>query len=189
MSIAFETERLSARRPVMSDAPDITRMMQEKDIPLMLGRAPWPYALADAEGWIDGLHAGARDGTEYGFLLLHKDHGLIGSTGMTHVSDDIWEIGYWIGKPFWGQGFVTEGARGLMDWASVKHNVTRYVSGHIFDNPASGHVLTKLGFTPVGEVTMYTRGRNCDVRAVRYVRGAPAEIALAAAAHFKRPET
>ena len=179
MVISFQTERLSARPPALEDAEAIHGLFQDKDIAWNLGRAPWPYALEDAQGWVGNTAKTRAKGTEYAFALHHADNGLIGSVGMLQVQDDIWEIGYWIGKPFWGQGFVSEGARGLLDWAKRELGVTRFVSGHIDDNPASGRVLEKLGFQQVGEHSMYTKGRDCEVNAVRYVYGgAPASVAL-----------
>lgn len=178
MNISFETERLVARVPVRADAPRITALFQDKALAWNLGRAPWPYALSDAESWIDALTKTRAEGSEYAVVLIHADHGLIGSVGMMHIEDDIWEIGYWIGKLYWRHGYALEAARGLLDWASVKLGVTRYISGHIVDNEASGRTLEKLGFIKVGITTHYVRGRDCDVEAMRYVRGAPAEIAL-----------
>ena len=179
MVISFETERLSARPPVLKDAEAIHRLFQDKDIAWNLARAPWPYALEDAQWWIGNTAKTRAKGTEYAVVLEHAEHGLIGSVGMLQVQDNIWEIGYWIGKPFWGQGFVSEAARGLLDWAERELGVTQFVSGHVDDNPASGRVLEKLGFCRIGEQSMYTKGRDCEVNAVRYVYGgAPKEIAL-----------
>lgn len=178
MNISFETERLIARVPVSADAPRITELFQEKALAWNLGRAPWPYALSDAHNWIDNLAKTRAAGTEYGVVLDHADHGLIGSVGMLHVQDDIWECGYWVGKPYWGNRFAGEATRGLFDWAEVKLGITRYISGHIIDNEASGRVLERLGFVKVGTTTHYVRGRDCNVEAARYVRNAPAEIAL-----------
>ena len=178
MNIAFETERLSARPPIPDDAMRVTELMQEKDLPWMLGRAPWPYALSDAQTWITHLADTRTSGTEYAFALHHGEHGLIGSAGMVHAEDDIWEIGYWVGKPYWKQGYVTEAAQGLLHWAEAELGITRFISGHIYDNPASGRVLAKLGFKPVGPIDMYVKGRDCVVHSPRYIRNAPVEVAL-----------
>jgi len=178
MIVAFETVHLSARPPELEDAPRITEFFQEESLVKMLGRAPWPYTLKDAKQWIKLVTKTRAKGTEYAFALHHPDHGLVGSVGMFRVQDDIWEIGYWIGKPYWGKGYVTEAAKGLLDWAEHEMGITRYVSGHIFDNPASGHVLEKLGFERVGEIDMYVKGRDCKVASPRYIRNAPVEVAL-----------
>jgi len=182
--VAFETVNLSARPPQPEDAPAITAYFQDKDVPWMLGRAPWPYALEDAQTWIAFAEESLAEGTEYAFVLHHPEHGLIGAVGMNLVEDDIWEIGYWIGKPHWGNGYVTEAARGLLDWARHAMGVSRLVSGHIDDNPASGKVLLKLGFEKAGMNRMYVKGRDCEVDAVRYVYGgAPIEVALKVPGH------
>ncbi len=179
MNTAFQTQRLSARRPTPEDAPTVHAHFQDKDIAWNLARAPWPYALEDAQNWIVAAADAASEGREFAFVLHHKAHGLIGSAGMVHIKDDIWEIGYWIAKPYWGQGYVTEAARGLMDWAKDTHGVTRFISGHIEDNEASGAVLRKLGFQAVGTHKMHVRARNQEITGVRYVYGgAPADVAL-----------
>lgn len=186
--VKFETRRLSARTPGQEDTARITELMQERDISWMLGRVPWPYSYEDAENWLGVLVQAQTQGTEYAFALHHPEHGLIGVTGMFHVQDDIWEIGYWIGKPYWGQGYVTEAARGLMDWAERELGVTRFVSGHIVDNPASGRVLEKLGFKLASEIEMYVKGRDCIVRSPRYILKAPVDVALKDPLATHRPQ-
>jgi len=179
MELTFQTQCLSARPPVPSDAPAIAAYFQDKELAWNLARAPWPYALEDAQNWIMAAADAAAEGKEYAFVLHHKEYGLIGSAGMVHIKGDIWEVGYWVAKPYWGQGFVTEAARGLMDWAKDTHGVTRFISGHIEDNSASGAVLRKLGFEAVGTHRMHVRARNQEITGVRYVYGgAPAEVAL-----------
>ena len=179
MKTVFETERLRARPIEVSDAPRVAELFQEKELPWNLGRAPWPYALSDAENWLTLAQKQWAAGTEFPFAIL-KDGTLIGSCGIMCIDEaqNIWEIGYWVGKPYWGKGYVTEASIGLLDWAEREAGITRFVSGHIFDNPASGHVLEKLGFELAGEIEMYVKGRDCNVRSPRYIRNAPVEVAL-----------
>ncbi len=57
-----------------------------------------------------------------------------------------YEFGYWLGKPFWGMGYATEAARGLgCDSRSSAWTRPFFGPGWFHDNPASGHVLAKLG--------------------------------------------
>lgn len=185
MNFEIETDRLQLRPPRADDAPRVTELIGEWDVINMLGRAPWPYQLGDAENWITRMELARDEGTEYAFLAEHADDGVIAASGLNLVDKDraIWEIGYWVGKPYWGRGFVTEAARGVLDWATKEAGISAFVSGHIIDNPASGRVLEKLGFEVAGELTMYVRGRDCDVSAIRYVKGAPVDAALQAVAH------
>jgi RimJ/RimL family protein N-acetyltransferase len=59
------------------------------------------------------------------------------------------EIGYWIARPYWGQGYATEAAGGVLEVARLLGH-GRVSAGHFVDNPASGRVLRKLGFVPTG---------------------------------------
>jgi len=188
MSDTFETERLSARPAIPEDAPRVAALMGDKDLPWNLGRAPWPYTLADAENWIAITQQQWTTRSEFPFAVLLDDI-LIGSCGVMRVDTEqnIWEIGYWIGRPYWGQGYVTEAAQGVLDWAKTEHGITRFVSGHIFDNPASGRVLTKLGFKLAGEIEMYVKARDCTVLSPRYILNAPVEVALRDPLISKRP--
>ncbi|MEO1476917.1 MAG: GNAT family N-acetyltransferase, partial [Pseudomonadota bacterium] len=82
MTDEIQTDRLTLRPPQASDAPRIAQLMSVKDIPWNLGRAPWPYGLQDAEMWIEAAIRSHASKTEYPFVLIHSQHGLIGSSGM-----------------------------------------------------------------------------------------------------------
>jgi len=73
---------------------------------------------------------------------------------------------------------VTEAAQGLLAWAEREKGITRLISGHIFDNPASGKILIKLGFEYAGDIEIHVKGRNSTVLSPRYIRNAPVEVAL-----------
>ena len=61
-------------------------------------------------------------------------------------------MGYWIGRPYWGQGYATEAATAALAWAGAGWGKRLVVSGHFADNPASGRVLEKAGFLYTGVV-------------------------------------
>ena len=124
----------------------------------------------------------AKNGIEYAFGAYLPGNGLIGSCGVVKRGA-FWEIGYWIGKPYWEQGFATEAGRAVLAWAREEFPANGFISGHIKDNAASGRVLRKLGFDVVGEKLMYAKARDMRVPAVRYVLNAPAEAALAPDGH------
>jgi RimJ/RimL family protein N-acetyltransferase len=62
------------------------------------------------------------------------------------------EIGYWIARAHWGQGYATEAATAMRDWVSQTFGCRAIVAGHFADNDASGRVLVKCGFLYTGEV-------------------------------------
>lgn len=177
MSDHIQTERLLLSPPEPGDADRVCLYMQDKDVPMRLARAPWPYRISDAEDWIVANIKARKKGKEYSFILRHPDHGLIGSAGFV-VRGRVWELGFWCGKPFWGQGYTSEASKALLDWARVEHDQHAFVAGHISDNLASGRVLRKLGFEPVGEKQMYVRAVDGLVTALRFTLNAEPEDAL-----------
>ena len=70
---------------------------------------------------------------------------MIGSVGLGRHGDDI-ELGYWIARSHWGQGYATEAARAVLGLAEALGH-RRIFAGHFADNPASGRVLAKAGFS------------------------------------------
>lgn len=182
MDLLIKTERLRLSPPTRSDAERITKLLAEKEVTWMLGRAPYPYALRDAETWVARVTEDIQQGNEYAFGLYLNGSGLIGSCGLTKAGP-YWEIGYWVGKPYWEQGFATEAGIAVLQWARDELSATGFLSGHIADNASSGHVLRKLGFECVGEKMMYVRSRDCQVLAKRFVLNAPPEASLAVELH------
>ena len=163
------TPRLTLRTPRAEDAVVIATRINDFDVVRNLSRVPFPYTLADAEGFL-GLVAAKNADLEQSFAIEHADFGLIGIIGF-HLDETaelaLPEIGYWLGRTFWGRGFATEAARALLRWASESWGKRAVMSGHFADNPASGAVLAKAGFLYTGEVrrrTSLARGVEVPTR-------------------------
>jgi predicted acetyltransferase len=62
------------------------------------------------------------------------------------LREDGAELGYWLGAPYWGQGFATEAARAAIDYAFGDFGHEALLSGARVSNPASRRVLEKCGF-------------------------------------------
>ena len=82
-----------------------------------------------------------KDGKPIGSVGLH----LNGSTDMTNRDDEC-ELGYWIGKPFWGQGLIPEASRELLRYAFEELGMRAVWCGYYDGNEKSRKVQTKLGF-------------------------------------------
>ena len=82
-----------------------------------------------------------KDGRAIGSIGLH----LNGSTDMTDRDDEC-ELGYWIGRPFWGQGLVPEAARELLRHAFEDLGMGAVWCGYYEGNEKSKRVQQKLGF-------------------------------------------
>jgi RimJ/RimL family protein N-acetyltransferase len=165
-SPVIETRRLLLRAPAPQDVARIASLGGDRDIARMTLRMPHPFALKDAEDFVVNV-AGQDPKTANTFLIEHEDAGPVGVLGMFRGEDRAPEVGYWIGKPFWGRGFATEALEGALVWARKRWAKRALVAGHFADNPASGRVLEKAGFLYTGEVRRQfsrARGEITDTR-------------------------
>ena len=60
------------------------------------------------------------------------------------------ELGYWIGVPYWGQGFATEAARAVVGYGFEMLGLNRIYAHHMTRNPSSGRVLERIGMRREG---------------------------------------
>ena len=104
---------------------------------------------------------------------------MIGCADVDEIEGAEGVIGYWLDEAAWGQGFASEAARAVVDFAFGQLGLTRLTTGHAADNPASGHVLEKLGFQPIGETRVWSNPRGEAIRQIRYAleRSHPSPLA------------
>jgi RimJ/RimL family protein N-acetyltransferase len=154
------TERLLLRPGWLQDAPALFESIADEGIVRNLASAPWPYTLAEAESFL----ATERDAGAASALIFLRTGGapqLAGSIGIGRRPDGELEFGYFIARRLWGQGFATEAGRAMLAFARDSLRLRRLNAGYFLDNPASGRVLEKLGFTPTGVVApRYSAGRR-----------------------------
>lgn len=152
------TERLLLRPHWPEDARALHSTIADEQIVRNLSRAPWPYGLSDAEDFV------SREASqEYPtFLLMQRTEGaprVVGGCGL-HEEDGKLELGYWIAQPYWGLGYATEAARALVGIARALGH-SKIHARHFIDNPASGRVLRKAGFTATGKTaSLQSSGRG-----------------------------
>ncbi len=142
----LETQRLLLRQPQKEDAVAVVPLANDYDVAKNLATMPFPYTLADALAFIARAADLRAKGTGYTFAVLRKSDGaLVGACGV-HPERGF-ELGYWVGRPYWSQGFATEAARRVARFAFEDLNAKKVIAGWYQDNPASGRVLEKLGFS------------------------------------------
>ena len=144
------SDRLLLRPIWPEDWQGIFTGIADEGVVRNLASAPWPYSETDARDFASR----PIDPHMPRFLITRaSDAAIVGCIGIdpSPVDEDEVEIGYWIARPFWGQGFATEAARGVLEIAGTL-GYLRVVASHFLDNPASGKVLRKLGFDATGRV-------------------------------------
>lgn len=150
-SPVIESRRLILRAPEVSDAPRLSALGNDAQIARMTCRLPHPFDDRQAMAFIDDVAASdpRRAAT---FVIEHEDHGAVGVLSMT--GGEVPELGYWIGRPFWGRGLATEACEAALAFVRRHWKRRAVAAGHFVDNPASGRVLTKAGFLYTGEREM-----------------------------------
>ncbi len=112
---------------------------------------PVPYPSDGAENFVRESIAKREGGQEYTFAVVIASR-VVGVCGLLDVGGDpkSAELGYWIGKPYWGRGYATLAAEQAMRFAFLELDATRLRASSLDRNAASRRVLEKLGFSLVG---------------------------------------
>jgi RimJ/RimL family protein N-acetyltransferase len=140
----LETKRLALRAPRLEDAKSVAALANDRRIAENTARIPHPYRITDAEGFISGANK-AGDAV---FLITLRDGTVVGACGV--VSDETPELGYWLGVPYWGNGYATEALHAVVDYAFTDLRHEALQAGARVTNPASRRVLEKCGFQWTG---------------------------------------
>lgn len=144
----LETERLLLRPVELSDAPRIETLASAREIAATTLNIPHPYPEGGAIMWLQQvLEHRARGDTECTFGILRKtDTVLMGVIGIHPYPNGFSaELGYWIGVDFWGQGYMSETARRVIQYGFEDLGLQRIDAWHFMSNPASGRVMQKAG--------------------------------------------
>jgi len=132
-SPVLETKRLALRAARLEDAKAVAALANDRRIAENTARIPYPYKVADAEKFIGG----ANKNGETAFLVTLRDRTVIGACGIMFHYDDVPELGYWLGVPYWNKGY-----------ADLSHETLQ--AGARVTNPASRRLLEKCGFQWTG---------------------------------------
>lgn len=175
------TERLLLRPGFPEDATALARAIGDELIVRNLATVPWPYTEDHARTYLAGPH----DPRLPALLALERTDAaprLVGAAGLSRRPSGAVELGYWIARPFWGRGLATEACAAVIEIARTL-GFGAVDASHFIDNPASGRVLEKLGFAPLG-ITSWrhscARGSDAPVRLFRKQLARDSAAALAA---------
>jgi len=159
----LETARLLLRPLALADAHHFTALFEgDWEAIRQTGRMPYPPTETAIRDWIAG-HLGARN---HSFLLIRReDCAAIGGAGFGG-SARVAELGYSLGRAYWGKGYATEAVQAMLDHARPL-GLCRLEAYSFVDNPASARVLEKAGFIDLGVVTRRYPARGGQ-RAVRH---------------------
>lgn len=148
MAIELRTKRLLLRPIRPGDETAVQQHCQDYDIARYMLHVPHPYTDADAVDFVN--RASQKKGRVW--AITHADD-LIGMVGTVRA------FGYWVGKPYWRQGFATEAAIAALDHYFTDPLKCAIKASHMKENVASGGLLRNFGFEITGEHEMKSIAR------------------------------
>ncbi|WP_299475854.1 GNAT family N-acetyltransferase [uncultured Roseibium sp.] len=164
----IETERLVVRPPRADDIDRCAELLGDYEVAKMLSRVPYPYDLEQGRQYLEKSLARWENLAEADELGFHIDHEgeLIGGLGFKKLQETP-EIGYWLGRPYWGKGFMSEALNAAICWVFENTAHERLACEAMTENPASIKVMERTGFRPVGEVSCVSVSRGETLPAIR----------------------
>lgn len=148
------TDRLCLRPLTLEDAARVQQLAGDKDIARTTLTIPHPYPDGAAEQWISSQKERFEKDELVNFAVTGKDDRAL--MGVVSLKLDLAhahaELGYWIGKPYWSQGYTTEAARAVLEYGFRELKLHRIYAHYMAHNPASGRVMEKLGMTYEGRL-------------------------------------
>jgi RimJ/RimL family protein N-acetyltransferase len=145
-SVVLETKRLALRQPTLADVKAIARLVNDRRVADNLRRVPHPYTVDDAVEFVSTAATNGRDT----IFVIERERAPIGVIGLDWQNPVTPELGYWLGVAHWHQGFATEAAKAVIDYAFEEFTIARLVAGARVSNKASRHILEKCGFQWTG---------------------------------------
>ncbi|WP_128894371.1 GNAT family N-acetyltransferase [Longirhabdus pacifica] len=142
----LESDRLILRPCEIEDADMVQQLACEKEIAEMTLNVPHPYPQGAALQWIQ-LHQSLAEKGIYEFAIVDKNTNTF--IGATHLNASTnysrGELAYWIGKPYWRNGFGTEAAKRLVQFGLEDLKLNKVYGTAYVHNEASQKVLQNAG--------------------------------------------
>lgn len=162
MSIQLASERLVLRPPVMGDMDRLVDLIGDYEVTKWLSQVPWPYRRDHGLEWLEDANDSKSPNLS---LAIANEDGLIGGIGFAAYRTAP-NIGYWLGKPYWGQGLMSEAVETLLAFAFDELDSDEVVSSVFDHNIASLRLQERFGFKVTGRGVDFSAARSNEVPGV-----------------------
>ena len=156
----LHSARLTLRPFTLSDAQDVQRLAGDARVADTTIAVPHPYPAGAAQASI-ATHAEAFAARrEITFAIVPRDDAaLLGAVSLVDIAGRHAraELGYWVGVPYWGQGYGTEDVQRLIQYAHKSLQLTRITARCMLRNAASARVMAKAGLQREGLLPSHLR--------------------------------
>lgn len=155
----LKTDRLLLRPFTMDDVERVTELLQTPDIAATTLYVPYPYTSEDAATWIVTHPYAAELGKALNWAICTLEDGVvIGTIGLDINSyHERGMLGYWLGVPYWGQGFTSEAAKAVVHYGFDELELHRIEATCMPHNVGSSRVMEKAGMSYEGTLRDYYR--------------------------------
>lgn len=155
--MVVEGPTLTLRYATAADAEAVYALARDSEVTRFFS---WSYERSDqAREWIAGLPAKREAGELLELLVVHRQRGIVGATGLTELAtrDRRAAIGTWLGRDHWGSGANTESKALLAGLAFRRLGMERLTAYAATENTRSQGALSRLGFQREGVLRNYHR--------------------------------
>lgn len=154
---SIKTARLLLRPYTLADAPDVQRIVSDREVAATTLRIPHPYPEDGAVEWMKSIEPKWIDGSAAVFAItLAATKELLGTISLEiNASHRHAEMGYLIAQSHWGKGYATEAAEAALRFGFETLNLNRVFAHHMTNNPASGAIMRKIGMRYEGTMRQH----------------------------------
>jgi [ribosomal protein S5]-alanine N-acetyltransferase len=148
----LQTERLVLRPYAFSDTQALIPLIGAREVAATTLRIPHPFSESDARDFVAQTQQDLSNGGDLRLgIIIRETDTLCGGVGLRIEADHRRaELGYWIGVPYWGNGYATEASRTLVKYGLETLGLHRIFASHVVKNSASARVLRKIGMRHEG---------------------------------------
>ncbi|MFU0791195.1 MAG: GNAT family N-acetyltransferase [Virgibacillus proomii] len=156
------TKRLLLRLFQKTDAATVTKLCNSYNMYKNTLYLPYPYSIDDALSWMEQHLDNFNANKIYEFAITDKEtRKLYGAIALSNNQTfNNGEIAYWIGEDFWGNGYATEAAQAIIQFAFDENQYHKVFARYFHSNLASGRVLQKLGMRKEGVLIDHVKKEN-----------------------------
>lgn len=174
--LPLRTDRLILRGLDGSDAQSVRRLASDWELARWTSDVPHPYDSTMARDFVAWAQKEFSAGRRFVFAIVNRGNGeLIGVISLTRIGQTEGELGYWIGRPFQRNGFASEAAARIVDFAFADVELDRVTAACLEDNEPSWRVMLRCGMEFEERIRRWAPARGHSIELLRYacVRGDP----------------
>ena len=162
----------------VEDKPSYINHFKEREIYENTVAIPFPYGSGEADWWINAVTEETRRfGVPLKWAIRKDDSELIGGISLMNMAgkkDHGAEIGFWLAKPYWNKGIMTNCVKKFVEWSFLKSGLelVRIQARAFASNDASVRVLEKASFDPEGYMRkrFFKDGKYVDAKLFAIIR-------------------